>query len=85
MEKEFSNEDFYEWMEDYNAYGDLDRDYYGYVDVYMENEDPAEEMLTFQEFARNKYEEFLHDIHKDDDLDDENEPYPYANQEKDEN
>lgn len=80
--REYSERDFEDWKADYNEWGDLDREYYTYVEEYIEDEGAADDMQTFKQFAYAKYEKFLHEVHKDDDLDDEDDPYPYGEDEE---
>jgi hypothetical protein len=80
---EYSERDFEEWKADHNVLGDLDRDYYAYVEEYIEDEGSAEDMLTFKQFAYAKYEEFLREVHKDDELDDKDEPFPGSEKDED--
>lgn len=71
-----------EWKADTNAWGDLDRDYFNYVGDYIENEaGSAEDMLTFDAFCEQEYQKFLLEVHQDDALDDEDEPFPGSDDE----
>lgn len=68
---------FEDWKEEVNSWGDLDQDYFNYVGAYIENEEgSAEDMLTFDEFAQREYDKFLLEVHKEDELDDPEDPFP---------
>ncbi len=76
-----SDTTFEEWEADANAYGDLDADYQRYMSEFMDEEGSMREMLTFEEFARREYDKFLLEMHQDDALDDEEDPFPGEDEE----
>src|SRR3990167_7038596 len=77
MFDENSRQAFEEWEGDNNSTGELDEKYISYVNRYIDSEEGGmRDMLTFEEFSRQEYDKYLLELHSEDDLDDEEDPFP---------